>query len=98
MAPFVSRAERRKVEEIVKEASTNLSNYSEDLAGHYESALDMPEERMEELVGKKLLFDKPVAPEVISGGIARDWPDGRGAFLGDKENFTLWVNEQDHCG
>jgi len=94
---FCSRGERRKVEAVFQDVSAGLANYRDDLSGHYESFAEMSEERLEELLGKSFIFDKPVTPEMISSGLARDWPDARGAFLGDKENFLLWVNEQDHC-
>lgn len=93
MASFASRAERRKVENLLKEAATTL----EGPAGTYESVVEMSEERQEELVGKNLLFDKPIQPRLVSAGLARDWPDGRGIYISEKENYTIWVNEQDHC-
>lgn len=97
MPPFSSRGERRKIEEIFTQASVGLKEYRDDLSGHYEGLADMTDERHEELIGKHLMFDKPVSPLLTSGGMARDWPDARGVFLGDQENFIIWVNEEDHC-
>jgi len=93
MPPFSTRAERRKVRDILVEATKTLDG---ELAGHYEGLEDMTEERQEELIGKHLMFDKPVSPLLLSGGMARDWPDARGVYLADTEKFIVWVNEEDH--
>jgi len=93
MPPFSTRAERRKVRDVLVEATKGLTG---DLAGHYEGLEDMTEERQEELIGKHLMFDKPVSPLLLSGGMARDWPDARGVYLADTEKFIVWVNEEDH--
>jgi len=93
MPPFSTRAERRKVRDVLVKATQSLDG---DLAGHYEGLEDMTEERQEELIGKHLMFDKPVSPLLLSGGMARDWPDGRGVYLADTEKFIVWVNEEDH--
>jgi creatine kinase len=29
-------------------------------------------------------------------GAARDWPDGRGVFLNEKDRWAVWANEEDH--
>lgn len=97
MPPFSNRAERRAVEKIISAAAARLAEHDESLAGHYEALNDMTDERQEELIGKHLMFDKPVSPLLLSGGMARDWPDARGVFLADSEQFIVWVNEEDHC-
>uniref|UniRef100_A0A3P8VE40 creatine kinase n=1 Tax=Cynoglossus semilaevis TaxID=244447 RepID=A0A3P8VE40_CYNSE len=42
------------------------------------------------------VFDKPVSPLLLSAGMARDWPDGRGIWHNDNKTFLVWVNEEDH--
>ena len=42
------------------------------------------------------LFDKPVSPLLLSSGMARDWPDGRGIWHNHQKTFLVWVNEEDH--
>lgn len=93
---FCTRAERREVARILVEATSNLGEVREDIAGHYEDLPSMTEERQEELIGKHLMFDKPVSPLLLSGGMGRDWPDGRGVYIADSEQFIVWVNEEDH--
>ena len=33
---------------------------------------------------------------LVSAGLARDWPDGRGFFVNNDKSFLVWVNEEDH--
>lgn len=94
MPTYCTRAERREVERILKEACGKLTG---SLAGTYESLKDMTDERQEELIDRHLLYDKPVSPLLISSGMARDWPDGRGAFLSKDNLLIVWVNEEDHA-
>jgi len=89
-----TRAERRDVEKILKKACEKLEG---DLAGKYESLVDMTDERQEALIDEHLLYDKPVSPLLISAGMARDWPDGRGVFLSNDKKLVIWVNEEDHA-
>uniref|UniRef100_A0A8C5QD19 Creatine kinase U-type, mitochondrial n=1 Tax=Leptobrachium leishanense TaxID=445787 RepID=A0A8C5QD19_9ANUR len=42
------------------------------------------------------LFDKPVAPLIISSAMARDWPDARGIWHNNEKTFLIWINEEDH--
>merc|ERR1712083_593514 len=93
MPPFSTWAERRKVRDIVAKACESLDG---ELVGHYEGLETMSEERHEELIGKHLMFEKPVSPLLLSGNMARDWPDARGVYLADTEKFIVWVNEEDH--
>merc|ERR1719361_1796889 len=71
---------------------------NEELAGKYESFPEMEDERMQELIGKKLIFEKPASPHLISSGVTRDWPDARGAYISNSETLAIWVNEDEHCG
>jgi len=91
--PYCTRAERREVERILKEAGESLQG---ELQGAYKSLPDMTEAEHEDLINRHLMYDKPVSPLLIAGGMARDWPDGRGVFLSKKDDFILWVNEEDH--
>jgi len=89
-----TRAERREVERIFSTACAKLTG---ELAGKYESLKDMTNERQEQLIDEHLLYDKPVSPLLISSGMARDWPDGRGVFLSEDKRLVVWVNEEDHA-
>jgi len=94
MPTYCTRAERREVERILAEACGKLKG---NLAGKYASLKDTSEEDQEKLINDHLLYDKPVSPLLISAGMARDWPDGRGFFLSDDRNLIVWVNEEDHA-
>jgi len=91
--PYCTRAERREVERILSEAGMSLTGR---LKGYYKSLPNMSEKEHEELIDKHLMYDKPVSPLLIAGGMGRDWPDGRGVYLSNDETFILWVNEEDH--
>jgi len=93
MPPFSTRAERREVERIIANAGESLTG---ELTGYYQSLPDMSEAQHEKLINEHLMYDKPVSPLLIAGGMARDWPDGRGVFLNNNKTFILWVNEEDH--
>merc|ERR1712057_54328 len=56
---------------------------------------------MSEAYGKELLamgnlFQEPDSTLLLSGGMGRHWPDGRGIFHNDAENLFVWLNEEDH--
>jgi len=93
MPPFCTRAERREVERIISGCATKLGG---ELAGYYQSLPDMTEAQHEKLIDEHLMYDKPVSPLLIAGGMGRDWPDGRGVYLNNAKTFILWVNEEDH--
>jgi protein-arginine kinase len=51
----------------------------------------------EELVAKHIMFKDMSADEyLLSAGIASDWPEGRGCYISDDEQFIIWVGEEDH--
>jgi creatine kinase len=43
-----------------------------------------------------ILFGEPATPALVAGGYHRDWPDARGIFCNDSQDFVVWVNEKDH--
>jgi len=94
MPTYCTRAERREVERILSEACCKLGG---ELQGEYQSLKDMTDEAIEKLIDEHLLYDKPVSPLLISAGMARDWPDGRGVFLNKDKTLIVWVNEEDHA-
>jgi len=89
-----TRAERREVENIFKKV---VARWTGDLKGTYRSLCDMEEAEIEKWISEHLLYDKPVSPLLISSGMARDWPDGRGFFVNEEKTLVIWVNEEDHC-
>ncbi|XP_054751778.2 creatine kinase U-type, mitochondrial-like [Lytechinus pictus] len=93
LPPACSRAERRKIEEIVTQA---LGGMKGDLTGKYYSLTTMSEQDQQKLIDDHFLFDKPVSPLLTCAGMARDWPDARGIWHNYQKNFLVWVNEEDH--
>jgi len=93
LPPWCSRAERNKVEQIVVDA---LSSLGGEFTGKYYPLSDMTEEQQNSLIEDHFLFDKPVSPLLISAGMARDWPSGRGIWHNAAKNFLVWINEEDH--
>ncbi|XP_072173883.1 creatine kinase B-type-like isoform X2 [Diadema setosum] len=93
LPPACSRAERRKVEEIVCQA---LSGLGGDLSGQYYSLTSMTDDQQQQLIDDNFLFDKPVSPLLTCAGMARDWPDARGIWHNNQKNFLVWINEEDH--
>ena len=41
------------------------------------------------------LFQEPDSTLLLSSGCGRHWPDARGIYHNDAENFFVWVNEED---
>jgi creatine kinase len=93
LPPWCSRAERSKVEQIVVDA---LSSLGGEFTGKYYPLGDMTDEQQNALIEDHFLFDKPVSPLLISAGMARDWPSGRGIWHNAAKNFLVWINEEDH--
>eukprot|EP00397_Hematodinium_sp_SG-2012_P031152 GEMP01033045.1.p1 GENE.GEMP01033045.1~~GEMP01033045.1.p1 ORF type:complete len:428 (+),score=87.33 GEMP01033045.1:126-1409(+) len=56
----------------------------------------MGKEREENLRSRGMLFQEPDSTLLLSSGFGRHWPDARGMFLNDDENFIIWANEEDH--
>merc|ERR1711966_428048 len=56
----------------------------------------MPLEKEEQLHKSGNLFQEPDSTLLLSSGCGRHWPDARGVFHNDAENFFVWVNEEDH--
>merc|ERR1719240_2341558 len=50
----------------------------------------------EKLRNDHFLFQEPDSPLLLSGGMGRHWPDARGIFHNEAQNFFVWVNEEDH--
>eukprot|EP00730_Choanoeca_flexa_P005119 TRINITY_DN11879_c0_g3_i2.p1 TRINITY_DN11879_c0_g3~~TRINITY_DN11879_c0_g3_i2.p1 ORF type:complete len:587 (+),score=163.54 TRINITY_DN11879_c0_g3_i2:439-2199(+) len=91
LSPGISRAQRRKVEQLVTDALNKLEG---DLAGKYYSLSSMSEEDRKQLVADHFLFKKGDR-FLQSAGANRDWPESRGIFHNNDKTFLVWVNEED---
>merc|ERR1719476_1107834 len=52
-------------------------------------------EKEEELRSNGNLFQEPDSTLLLSSGCGRHWPDARGIFHNEAQNFFVWVNEED---
>merc|ERR1711887_30957 len=91
LSPGITKEQRLEVEKLMKTAFGKLEG---DLAGSYYPLLGMEEDVRQKLVDDHFLFmsgDK----NLISAGMDRDWPEGRGIFHNAEKTFLVWVNEED---
>ena len=91
MSPGITKEQRLEVENLMKSAFQKLEG---DLAGKYYPLLGMEEADRQQLVDDHFLFvsgDK----NLITAGMERDWPEGRGIFHNEAKTFLVWVNEED---
>merc|ERR1712141_358661 len=102
LPPCCSFEERREIERVLVKGLMKLEG---DLAGEYfplagsrshaEKPTGMSEEKENNLREKGNLFQEPDSTLLLSSGCGRHWPDARGIFHNEAENFFVWVNEED---
>jgi len=91
LSPGILKDHRIQFEALMKKAFEKLTG---DLAGTYYPLQGMPEDVRTQLVDDHFLFmsgDK----NLITAGMERDWPEGRGIFHNKEKTFLVWVNEED---
>ena len=108
--PCMTRQERRTVERLIRDCVNDIdqqpqnsdtatdTNSSVSTKGGYISVMDMSNKQHDDLVRRQLLFNDP-DEYLISSGIARDWPDGRGIYCDTwvgTPNLMIWCNAADH--
>ena len=102
LPPFCSFEQRRETERVCVKGLERLTG---ELAGKYyplngsRSFPAMPNgmthEKEENLRSNGNLFQEPDSTLLLSSGCGRHWPDARGIFHNEAENFFVWVNEED---
>merc|ERR1739848_234448 len=102
LPPCCSFEERRELERVIVKG---LMGHEGDLKGDYfplngsrsyaAKPTGMSLEKEESLRTKGNLFQEPDSTLLLSSGCGRHWPDARGIFHNDAENFFVWVNEED---
>lgn len=102
LPPSNTFEERRELEALCVKGLLNLEG---ELKGDYfplcgsrsyEAKKDgMSPEKEEELRSKGNLFQEPDSTLLLSSGCGRHWPDARGIFHNDAQNFFVWINEED---
>jgi creatine kinase len=103
LPPSCTMLERREVERVVAKSLLKMQNGMKGdyypLAGS-ESYIPKPggmtyanETAMRE---ENLHFEEPDSSLLLSSGMGRHWPDGRGIFANDASTLIVWANEEDH--
>lgn len=99
LPPACSFEQRRETERVIVKGLNKLDG---ELKGKYyplngsksmEGAMDNAKE--EKLRSNGNLFQEPDSTLLLSSGCGRHWPDARGIFHNEAENFFVWVNEED---
>jgi len=103
LPPSCTFEERRELERVIVKGLMNLKG---ELKGDYyplhgsksysAKPTGMTEAQENHLRSKGNLFQEPDSTLLLSSGCGRHWPDARGVFHNDAENFFVWVNEEDH--
>ena len=91
LSPGITKEQRLEMETLMKSAFGKLEG---DLAGTYFPLQGMEESVRQQLVDDHFLFvsgDK----NLITAGMERDWPEGRGIYHNEAKTFLVWVNEED---
>merc|ERR1712002_1183094 len=102
LPPCTTFEERRELERVIVKGLEGLTG---DLKGEYfplhgsqsfaAKPGGMTEEKEEALRKNGNLFQEPDSTLLLSSGCGRHWPDARGIFHNEAENFFVWVNEED---
>lgn len=86
-----TRAERRKVENIAKEACLKLTG---EYKGKFYEAKNLPDIQCPEITNN--LGTGAPSTNQFPLSMSRDWPDARGVFINEQKNFAVKVNVKDH--
>merc|ERR1712235_209737 len=102
LPPVCTFEERRATEKAVVKGLLALEG---DLKGDYyplngsrsyePKPNGMTVEKEEQLRTNGNLFQEPDSTLLLSSGCGRHWPDARGIFHNEAQNFFVWVNEED---
>lgn len=93
MAGKMTKEKRLELESKIKEALGKLTG---ELAGTYQSLVDMTQEAKDALIEEHILYNDADDKYLEAAGGYGDWPSGRGIFMNKDKNFIVWVSEEDH--
>lgn len=97
----MTKADRLTLEARMLDVFRQLSA-NKDLAGTYVSLTpghqdEIDRAKYKQLVSQHIMFkDMSKDGFLLSAGIARDWPYGRGCYFSHNRAFIVWVGEEDH--
>jgi len=90
--PHISLSHRKKVRDRIVKA---LETFDNDMKGRFFPMNSLSPEDTKYFHKKRISFVKGDRFQEAAG-INRDWPEARGFFVSHRENFMVWVNEEDH--
>lgn len=100
LPPGTDFEERRKLEKLIvaglEKMDGELKGTYFPLNGSQSHPGAMDKEKEEVLRSKGNLFQEPDSTLLLSSGCGRHWPDARGIYHNEANNFFVWVNEEDH--
>ena len=97
----MTKQDRLAMENTMVQAFETLIEHA-DYGGKYCSFTPGHENYVDEaeyqaLVDAHIAFkDMSADPYLLSAGIARHWPHGRGVYISEDQGFIIWVGEEDH--
>merc|ERR1719401_1870657 len=99
LPPACTFQQRRETERVIVKGLNKMTgelkgkyyplNGSKSMPGAMDTAME------ERLRANGNLFQEPDSTLLLSSGCGRHWPDARGIFHNDAQNFFVWVNEED---
>jgi creatine kinase len=99
LPPSCSFEQRRETERVIvkglQKMDGELKGQYFPLCGSQSMPGAMDEAKEEKLRSNGNLFQEPDSTLLLSSGCGRHWPDARGIFHNEAENFFVWVNEED---
>jgi creatine kinase len=100
LPPSCSFEQRRELERVMtnglKKLDGELKGTYFGLNGSQSTDSAMTTEKEEQLRKNGNLFQEPDSTLLLSSGCGRHWPDARGIYHNEAENFFVWINEEDH--
>ncbi len=97
----MTKKQRIEFENIASNAFEALAKHK-DFSGKYysltpNSPYAMTKSEYKSRIDKHQMFKDMSADKYLSAaGISADWPYGRGIYISQKEDFLVWVGEEDH--
>jgi arginine kinase len=82
------------IEKKIKEALLKVED--EEFKGTYHSLIDIEDEQLQKWIEDGTLFPAPEDKNLRAAETYRFWSKCRGVFISDKNNYRVWVNEQEH--
>jgi hypothetical protein len=97
----MTRDHRLELEALMVEAFKSLQD-DPDYGGRYLSLTPGSDFQIDKntyqqrIQAHQMFKDMGGDPYLNSGGISSDWPFGRGMYIAEREDFIIWIGEEDH--